>query len=327
LPIDMGYLDFHVHVGESIGAYTLRDGFSDLARLAERDPDPANPPLAGIGAFVTQQQGRPLATHLDQMREAAAKAFPYPICWHLTPVTDTVEDVIPLLGKGIDLKFYTTYREAGLYRSYDEIERWMKDLSSHKPRILVHCEDDACIREHSAQHPFRHAIDHARRRPELAELIAVERVLDIAVKHQYPVHIVHVSSPKSALLIREAKVHFDGISCETAPHYLLHNEDDLLAPKAHRLLCTPPFRSEQSRGMMVELLQDGVFDILASDHCAFTLADKDRYQDDLSKVPNGIPGVETLFTSIYQAFVQPGKIKYQQLEDMTRNRVLELMNL
>jgi dihydropyrimidinase len=327
LRIDCGYLDFHVHVGEPIGGYRLRDGFADLARLTEREDDPANPPLAGIGVFVTQQAGKPLAQHFDEMREAAAKSFPHPICWHLSPTTDSVEDVIPLLEKGVDLKFYTTYREAGLYSSYEVIERWMDDLSSHKTRILVHCEDDACIQEHSAKHPFRQPLDHARRRPELAEIIAVTKVLDLAVKHRYPVHIVHVSSPKSALLIQQARAHYSGISCETAPHYLLHNESDLLAPQAHRLLCTPPFRSEQSRGMMVELLQDGVFDILASDHCAFTLADKDRYQDDLSKVPNGIPGVQTLFTSVYEAFVKTGKIKYEQLEYMTRTRVLELMNL
>lgn len=327
MPIEQGYLDFHVHVGERIGGYVLRDGFGDLQRLSEREPQPSNPPLAGIGVFVTQQSGRPLSECLERMQGAAAKSFTHPICWHLTPLEAAVEEVIPLLGKAVDLKFYTTYRAQGLYKSYAEIERWMQDLSSHKTRILIHCEDDDCVSEHSAKHPFRCPLDHCTRRPELAEIRAVDRVLNLSIKHRHPVHIVHVSSPKAALLIQQAKRHFKGITCETAAHYLLCNEEDLLAPNAHRLLCTPPFRSEQSRGELIELLQDGVFDILASDHCAFSLEDKDRYRHDPAKVPCGIAGIETLFTSVYDAFVRTAKIKAEQLEYMTRTRVLELMNL
>jgi len=70
-----------------------------------------------------------------------------------------------------------------------------------------------------------------------------------------------------------------------------------------------------------------VFDILASDHCAFTLADKDRYQDQPEKVPCGIEGIGTLFTSIYTAFVQSGKIEAEHLRLMTQDRVMALMNI
>ncbi len=321
------YLDFHVHVGENIGGYSLRDGFADLARLCNKAADPDDPPLQGIGAFVTQASQRSLKDCLAKMRESAQRDFPGRVFWHLTPVSDGIDEVLPLLGSDTDLKFYTTYKPQGLYKSYREIAEWMEALSSHKTRILVHCEDDECVAEHSARHPFRHPHDHCLRRPEQAEIIAVDHILELSLRYNHPVHIVHVSSPRAAQLISEAKKHFTGITCETAPHYLLRNEDDLKGDKAHRLICTPPFRSERSRGMMGELLQDDVFDILASDHCAFTIADKDRYKDQPEKVPCGIEGVGTLFTSINTAFVQSGKIEAEHLRLMTQDRVMALMNI
>ncbi|HNQ43356.1 MAG TPA: dihydroorotase family protein [Candidatus Cloacimonadota bacterium] len=317
MTLEAGYIDFHVHVGERIAGIQLRDDFKALNKLTERDPDPENPPLAGIGVFVTESPGESLEQKLELMQKQARQDFNGLVQWHLTPITANLEEIYPILKEGNDLKFYTTYRQAGLYRSYEEIGRWMKDLKELKTRILVHCEDDNTISQYSEQHPFRHPHDHCLRRPELAETRAVERILDLAVQHQHPVHIVHVSSPASAQLIKEARQHYQGITCETAPHYLLQNEDSLKTPDAHRSICTPPFRSERSRGMLVEHLQDGVFDILASDHCAFTDADKDRFQDELEKVPNGIPGVKTLFTSVYRGLVQTGKLSLEALQRMT----------
>ena len=325
MKIESGYLDFHVHVGEKIGGYTLRDDFHDLAKLCAVSDDPQKVALAGMAVFVTQAEGRSLKNSFEQMQEKAARDFPAPVFWHLTPVQDSVEEVVSLLQKGVDLKFYTTYKAQGLYKSYAEIDRWMQDLSSQKTRILVHCEDDALVSEYAGKHPFRHPKDHCLRRPEICEITAVERILDLALKNQHPVHIVHVSSPRAAILIHEAKKHFAGITCETAPHYLLHSERDLEAVNAHRLLCTPPFRSESSRGLHCELLADGYFDILASDHCAFRTVDKDRYKNEPGKVPNGIPGIAELYSSVYDAFVRTGKISQDHLERMTRTRVLELM--
>jgi dihydropyrimidinase len=222
---------------------------------------------------------------------------------------------------------YTTYKSAGLYSSYEQIERWMQVLAETKTRILLHCEDDKTIEDYSARYPFKHPHDHCLRRPELAEIRAVEKVLDMAIQNRHPVHIVHVSSPQSALLIQEAKRQYPGITCETAPHYLLFNEDRLKEKNAHRYICTPPYRKEESRGMLMELLQEGLFDILASDHCAFTDADKDRYKDDLPKVPCGIAGIKNLYSSMERALVKTGKISRDELDRMLKINPAKLMNL
>lgn len=316
-----GICDFHVHVGERIGGYRLRDDFRALDKTA------AAHGIAAVGAFVTEEPDHSVSEKLYHMKESAAQHFRGQVFWHLTPIYSTMEDIAPLLGKNCDLKLYTTYKQADIYSSYESIGRWMQDLTHTKTRILVHCEDNDIVERHSAQTSFREPFQHTLRRPEIAEVKAVERVLDMAVKHNHPVHIVHVSTPQAALLIREAKTHNPRITCETAPHYLLLNEDALKDDNAHRLICTPPFRSESSRGQLVELLQDGYFDILASDHCAFTETDKDRYKDTPERVPCGIPGVETLFPSCYSALVAKGVISLDRLVELACVRPALLMGI
>jgi len=261
------------------------------------------------------------------MQADAKKNFSGHVHWHLTPVQAGPEELVPLLEEGHDLKLYTTYKNVGLYSSYEDISHWMSELSGIKSRILVHCEDDATVEEFSSRHPFRHPFQHSLRRPEAAEIIAVERVLDLAARHIHPVHIVHVSSPRSALLIQQARETGVPVTCETAPHYLLYNDQAYHQEDSHRLICTPPFRSESSRGMLVELLQDGFFDIVASDHCAFTLEDKDQYQEEPEKVPCGIAGIQTLYSSLHQALVQTGKLKLDRLLELSSIIPARLMGL
>ncbi|HCM15111.1 MAG TPA: dihydroorotase [Candidatus Cloacimonas sp.] len=327
MPIERIYHDFHVHVGESIGGYRLRDDFADLNLLRRPEIASLGVALGSIGAFVTQEAGTPLKDKYLRMKRVANRDFSGKVFWHLSPLYSEVEDIIALLDKNVDLKLYTCYREAGLYSSYEQIERWMQALAEHKTRILIHCEDEATVQEYSQRHPFHHPHDHFLRRPEIAELRAVERVVDLAIKYSHPVHIVHVSTPQAAILIQEAKKAFGGISCETAPHYLLYNDDMLRGADAHRRICTPPFRAERSRGMLVELLQDGVFDILASDHCAFNDKDKDRFKDNPQKVPCGIAGIGELFASMHKNLVESGKISPDMLDRLTRINPARLMNL
>jgi len=323
MPLDYkpsGICDFHVHIGEKISGYELRDDFPDLDRMAELNG------IAGIGAFVTEESDLSLTVKLRKMQEKARLNFKGKVHWHLTPVHTKTDELFPLLQEGWDLKFYTTYRESGLYCSYEQIEHWMIELSDIKTRMLVHCEDDQIITQASAEHPFRTPQDHTLRRPELAEIVAVEKILNLAIKHTHPIHIVHISSPKAAILVNEAKKDYPFITCETAPHYLIYNENRLSGINAHRWLCTPPFRSEESRGLLVELLQDGYFDILASDHCPFKLEDKDRFKDNLELVPCGIPGLETLYSSMFNNFVEPGIISQASLDEMTIHKPKTLMS-
>jgi len=301
-----GIYDFHVHIGESIGGHELADDWHSFERLHEHCG------LEGIGVFVTESDNESLADKLETMREQA-KAYSGKVFWHLTPLSLEPDKWLSCLDHDTDIKLYTTYRDAGLYQSYEAIERFMVDMQSRKPRLLVHCEDDALVQEYSERYPLHTPADHCLRRPEKAEVTAVEKLLELSLKHHYPLHIVHVSTPQAALLIKQAKQEADYITCETAPHYLLLTEDTLKDADGHRWLCSPPLRSENSRGMLVELLQDGVFDIIASDHCAFSTQEKDTGIMHPGQTPMGIAGSGALFTLLAEHLVAKKKLSFEKL--------------
>lgn len=317
--------DMHVHVGERASNLELADSFKSLSKLADSIG------LAAIGAFITEHTStddkhKTLVRQYEQAVSKAKAEFKHDVFWHLTPTNSEPQDIIPLFKEGCDLKFYTTYKPYGIYKSYAEIERWMQDLQDFKPRMLVHSEDDELVTSMSESIHFQHPFDHTRRRTEAAEVKAVERLLDLAVKYNYPVHIVHVSAPKSALLIQQARKSAP-VTCETAPHYLILNDSYLQRADGHRWLCTPPLRNEQSRGILVELLQDGLFDAIATDHCPYTIADKDANKSSLTDAPMGIAGLGATLPVLYEKLVKTGKLPLEKLMTMLSTNPAKLMQL
>ena len=77
----------------------------------------------------------------------------------------------------------------------------------------------------------------------------------------------------------------------------------------------------------MELLQDGVFDALATDHCPFTLTDKDRHNDDLQQVPMGLAGLGATFSLLYENLVESGKLTLEKLVRLISTNPAKLMNL
>jgi dihydropyrimidinase len=103
-------------------------------------------------------------------------------------------------------------------------------------------------------------------------------------------HFVHVSTPEAAEAVGRARGSAR-LTCETAPHYLHLDDSWLRRPDGQRWLCTPPLRDAARVARLRELARKGAFDFYATDHCAFTIEDKDRGRDDLSAAPMGLAGI------------------------------------
>ncbi len=97
-------------------------------------------------------------------------------------------------------------------------------------------------------------------------------------------------------------------------------------PEGHRWLCSPPIRSESSRGLFLELLQDGVFDIIASDHCAFSSETKDTGILYPAKNPYGYSWSGALFTLLAEHLVEKGKLTMEQLFNLISYTPAKMMD-
>ena len=295
-----GMIDAHVHVDDRIGPYELADTFPSASELAMRNG------ITTLAGFVTQRSGESLTGALERCRARARGRTRCDVRFHLTPTAWPWpwEEIEALVAAGCTtFKLYTTYREAGLFTSYERLAVVMERLAPLGARLLVHCEDDDVLRaaDASALDPGD-AHEHARLRPEAAEVVAVERVLDLAARTGCPVHVVHVSTADAVARIAAARSRA-AVTCETAPHYLLLADAALSGRNGHRFLCTPPLRAAATRARLEAAAVAGAFDLFATDHCAFTRADKDARREDFRAVPSGIAGIGALVPTLFELLV------------------------
>lgn len=147
--------------------------------------------------------------------------------------------------------------------------------------------------------PFYHAVA----RPQIAETEATYRAISLSELIDTPILIVHMSSKVAVKHVRKAQTRQLPVYAEACPHYLLLKSERLKSPdfEGSKWVCSPPLRHDESDlDAMWESLANGTFTVLSSDHCpdAFDhpCGKKAGLMDGkpcFTKIPNGLPGVET----------------------------------
>ena len=158
--------------------------------------------------------------------------------------------------------------------------------------------------------------------PAAAEDCGTAREIAVAAAYDVPVHICHVSTKTSADLIRDAKARGVKVTAETAPHYLLMTDKELLKKDADYRM-NPPLRAEADRLAMIEAVKDGTIDVIATDHAPHTPAEK----ADFLNAPNGSIGMETSFAGAYTALVKTGVLTLSELVEKMSVRPAQILGI
>ena len=98
---------------------------------------------------------------------------------------------------------------------------------------------------------------------------------------------------------------------ETCPQYLALDDGvyyDANWSMAARYVCAPPIRAEENQRALWRGLRRGEIQTISTDHCSFTLAQKDMGREDFTRIPGGLPGVETRGEVVYTRGVAAGRI-------------------
>lgn len=137
---------------------------------------------------------------------------------------------------------------------------------------------------------------HCQTRPPITETLSVLKLLEFAHWTKAPLHIYHVSHPRSIHLIQRFRQDGVDVTTETCPHYLILNEEDMDRLKAFAKI-NPPIRSREAMEEMWELLKMGSIDMVTSDHAPWPLDKKQA--PDIFENGSGAPGLETIFPVLY----------------------------
>lgn len=204
----------------------------------------------------------------------------------------------------------------------------LKSLAGSGLVVGLHAENDALVRaglQAMRDAGRSDALAHADSRPSVAEIEAVHRAIFFSRYTGGPVHIVHLSAPGSAALIKQAKSEGVPVTCETSAHYLTLDLDDLkrLGPFAK---CAPALRSRYEVEELWEYVADRTIDCLATDHCGFTAESKRAGQDDIFQAPEGLPESQTCLPVFVDEARRRG-LSWDLISDMTSRNPARIWGL
>ena len=178
--------------------------------------------------------------------------------------------------------------------------------------IVAHCEDNSLL-DRGYIHKGTYAAAHGHRGIcSESEWKPIERDIELAEKTGCAYHVCHISCKESVELIRQAKSRGVNVTCETAPHYLVLDENNLQEDGKFKM--NPPLRGKEDRLALIEGIKDGTIDMIATDHAPHSAEEKSR---GLERSAFGIVGLETAFPVLYTELVRK--------EVITLDRLIELM--
>lgn len=182
-------------------------------------------------------------------------------------------------------------------------------LRHSKKRVVVHSEDEARLveRKHIAEegaHPRFHPIW----RDEETAIRSTTRLLNLLEKTNRTAHVLHITTAQEMALLAK---HKRRVTVEVLPQHLtLTDEDyDRIGSLAQM---NPPIRSREHQEGLWQAVQNGVVDILGSDHAPHTREEKAK---PYPQSPAGLPGVQTL-VPIMLNHINDGKLSLERFVDL-----------
>ena len=106
---------------------------------------------------------------------------------------------------------------------------------------------------------------YLRSRPDEAEIEAIELLIGLAEEFQTPIHIVHLSSAQALPLLERARERGVPVTVETCAHYLWFDAAQI-ADGATQYKCAPPIRDARNREALWNALNEGLIDLVITDH-------------------------------------------------------------
>ncbi len=298
-----GLVDVHVHLREP--------GFSYKETIASGTAAAARGGYTAVCSMPNLSPAPDTAEHLAAQRaiirrDAAVRVYPYGCitvgqrgCGALVDFAALAPDVVGFSDDGRGVQSEELMGEA------------MRRAAAVGRPIVAHCEVDELLRG-----GYIHDGDYCRAHGHKgicseSEWRQVERDIRLAEQTGCRYHVCHVSTRESVSLVRRAKARGLAVSCETAPHYLLLTDEDLR--EEGRFKMNPPLRSRADREALLQGIQDGTIEVVATDHAPHSAEEKAR---GLVGSAMGIVGLECAFPLLYKYLVLGGVIPVGRLVEL-----------
>lgn len=268
--------------------------------------------MGGITGVFEMPNTKPGTTTMEAMEDKMARAAHSSWCeyaFYVGAAGDNVEQLATLenLPGVCGVKVFMGSSTGSLLVSDDET--LARVLASGRRRVAIHAEDEARLiarKEHALTgDPSTHPV---WRDTETA-ILATKRILRLAKEAHRRIHVLHVTTSDEVDMLA---AHKDLVTAEVTPQHLTLHAPDCYERLGTHAQMNPPIRENSHRIGLWRGVEEGVFDLLGSDHAPHTLEEKAQTYPN---TPSGMTGVQTILPVMLR-HVAEGRMTMERLIDM-----------
>jgi dihydropyrimidinase len=311
-----GAIDVHVHLDMPFCGTVSSDDYDSGTRAAARGG------VTTLIDFVIPGREEALQSAVDRWHaKAEGKAcvdYGFHVC--ITNPPRHMAEIPALIKSGIPtVKEFMIYASQGWQADDAAIFQTLEVVREHGGMLLVHAESagvlDALIDRHHNQADMKKygARLHTMTRPAFIEAEAIQRAITWAEHTAGRLYIVHMSTGQGADIVADAQERGVDVLAETCAQYLVLDDSVFGRKDGHLYATCPQLKTRDDQQRLWQGLKRGEVSVISTDTCTFTREQKAMWAGDWTKIPMGMPGLETLVPVVYTHGVLGGRMT---LKDM-----------
>jgi dihydropyrimidinase len=331
-----GCLDVHVHLALPFCGTVSCDDFDAGSRAA------ASGGITTVIDFAIPGRGESLADADAVWHAKSDGRSIVDYAWHLA-LTDRrhLAEIPAMVRRGLPtFKAFMIYESEGWNADDAMLFAALEACREHAGMLLLHAESPRVLdllierRHHPDEMRRLGARLHALTRPNFVEAEAIERAIHWSSVTGGPLYIVHLSTAEGADLVRDAQARGVPVLAETCVQYLVLDDTVFDRPDGHLFACCPQVKKPRDVQCLWSALSRGSeLSVVSTDTCSFTRQQKGMWWNpegnygDWTRIPMGLPGLDTMVPLMYTLGVQQGRLSINRLVELCATNPARLMGL
>ena len=284
--------------------------------------------------FILQTQGDSLHNALKTWQDKSIHKAVGDFAYHMA-ITDFNDDVAKEVVQMIEEEGITSFKTFMAYKGALMIDdgqmvQLMKVVEKHGGIVTVHATNgdiiDSLVAKNLALGNTK-PLYHYLSQPEVTEAEASGRFCDMLNYTGCPGYIVHLTCEGALNAVRERTMRNQKVFVETCSQYLIIDASLYEREDGAKWVMSPPLREKKDQEALWSGINQGLVQVVGTDHCPFKLAQKDMGKDNFAKIPNGHPAIEHRIEFMYSEGVNKGKISLNKFVEVCSTNAAKIFGM
>ena len=284
--------------------------------------------------FILQTQGDTLRNALKTWQEKSIPKAVGDFGYHMA-VTDFNDQVAKEVVEMIEEEGITSFKTFMAYKGALMIDdgqmvQLMKVVKKHGGIVTVHATNgdmiDSLIAKNLAAGNTK-PLYHYLSQPEVTEAEASGRFCDMLNYTGCPGYIVHMTCEGALNAVRKRTQRNQKVFIETCSQYLMIDASLYEKEDGAKWVMSPPLREKKDQEALWSGINQGLVQVVGTDHCPFNMDQKAMGKDNFAKIPNGHPAIEHRMEFMYSEGVRKGKISLNKFIEVCSTNAAKIFGM